>query len=421
MGYSGAEIITRFARYAGQPQGYEPGKRAGRDWRQRFPDGSGSSLYYHTDRGRYVEIQSYGSHFPLARLVLDKHGKRKRWLLNGDRWPAGGWSRTNDHNDMMREAAQKSGTPWFTMPFSVIREAGIEMDSIVPVHVMPERWEKEDHAVAGLNQVPDYLQKRRVWRDNDGQEVVPPQASAGIPGAERMQEGHPDGGGGWYVQERSAFDGWKQVPVDGPAYSGQLEYCYEEIGRAADGLYHYTTERHWLGESVFRATYSIYEGHGKYATRTRYFLSAFDAEEPRPAYFLAEMPAGVRPRTVDDAREALKPVIVADAEIDGLDVIRQGDIFAIPTAYTTRDLKAGVTYMVRASGYVLRTNHTATQIIETPAGTFARGILRHRPAHRRPDHVNQPLGDRKTWHRLVRNTVPSGRSWSVSDASANVD
>jgi hypothetical protein len=428
MGYSGAEIITRFATYAGQPHGREPGKR-GRT-RERFPDGSGSSLYYRTDgTGRVVEIQSYGSHFPLGRLVLDKHGKRKRWLLNGDRWPGGGFARTNDHNDMMRERAQESGTPTFTVPFSVVREAGITMDSIVPVHVLPERWVTEEHTATALADVPEHRHKHRVWRDSDGNEITSPRVTAHLAGAEREQEAHPDHKtpGGWYYQERSAIGDWHQVTVNGPAYSGELTYAYEEeITPGTDGLYHYATDRHWLGEAVFRATYTTYEpGHG-YKDRTRYFLSAFDTAEPAPAYFLAEMPAGVRPQTVDDAREALKPAAVADAEIDGLTVVRQGDIFAIPTAYSTRDLKAGETWSTPAGNYVLGTNHTATQVIVTPAGTFARGILRHRPALRKPDHVNVPLGDRKTWFRLIRNTVPvdargNARAWSVHDARASID
>jgi hypothetical protein len=425
VSYSGAEIITRFAEFAGQPQGYEPGKR-GRE-RIRFPDGSGSSLYYETKWGRYVGIQSYGSHFTLARLVLTPAGKRKRWLLNGDRWPgSGGWGRTNDHNDMMRELAQKSGTPWFIVPFSVVREAGLDMDSITPVHVLPERWVTEEHTAASLSQVPEYERKRQVWKDAAGQVITPPRATTGIPGAERVQAGWPDQEGGWYIQERSVIDGWRKVAVEGPAYDGQLDRAYEAITPAADGLYHYTTERHWLGKSVFRASYGTWDRKHGARRPTRYFLSAFDTAEPAPAYFLAEMPAGVRPKTVDEAREALKPVTVADAEIDGLAVVRQGDIFAIPTAYTARELKAGEAYTTPFGNYVLGTNHTATQVIVTPAGTFARGILRHRPIRRRPDHVNVPLGDRKTWHRLIKNTVPvdvrgNSRAWSVHDARASID
>src|ERR1700755_580983 len=111
MGYSGTEIITRFIKYAGHRRYDTYTGPSGRE-RQCFPDGSGSSLYYATDgQGRVVEIQSYGSHFPLAHLLLTPAGKPKMWLLNGDRWPGGGFGRTNEHNDIARAAAQASGTP----------------------------------------------------------------------------------------------------------------------------------------------------------------------------------------------------------------------------------------------------------------------------------------------------------------------
>src|SRR5207237_9339499 len=72
-------------------------------------------------------------------------------------------------------------------------------------------------------------------------------------------------------------------------------------------------------------------------------------------------------------------------------------------------------------GRVLDTSHIVTEVIVTEDGdTYARGIMRHRPEQswRNPDHVAVKLGDRKTWYRLVKNTVEATRPWSIA---GNVD
>ena len=226
MGYNATEIITRFIRYAGQPDGLEPGKGKGR-YRERFPDGGGSSLHYATDRQRrVVEIQSYGSWFPLAHLLLHPSGRRKMWLLNGDRWPgSGGFGRTNEHNDIARMAAQASGTPCFTVPFSALRAAGIQLDTIKPVQIEPESYTYEDHSAATLTEVPDNDRKRAVWTDEAGQVIEAPRTEGG---------GHawPDHDGSWSVQEHrlgEAGYAWYKTAVDGPAYTGQLTHEYTDI------------------------------------------------------------------------------------------------------------------------------------------------------------------------------------------------
>lgn len=415
MGYSAAEIITRFVQYAGLPNGEEPEKKTRA--RRRFPDGSGSSLYYQTDsKGRVVEIDSYGGHFPLGILQLTPSGRRKRWLLNGDHWPGGGFGRTNKHNDMMREAAQKSGTPWFIVPFSAIRAAGIDPGTITPVHVEPERWTLEEHTAATLDTVPDGYRKQRVYRDADGREVTTPCTGP------QHTAAYPDMNGGWYIYDRSAITGSTRVPVSGPAYDGPLSSHYEEITPGSDGLYHWAATRHWLGASLFRARYRTRET--KWRNRWALFVTAFDENEPVPLWFMSELPRGTKVTTVAAALDALKPDRVREAEAAGLPVLRQGDVFAIPAAVTTRELRQAGTRIPAHYGrrYVLGTNHTATDTYLLDDSTYARGLLRHRPAERRPDHITRELGDRKQWYQLVTNTVPrsfdgrvdtSARSWSL--------
>lgn len=188
-----------------------------------------------------------------------------------------------------------------------------------------------------------------------------------------------------------------------------------------DGQWAWTTQRHQLGASVFRASYTAWDGEDRRSvTRTAYFLSAFDDQEPVPLYFLCQLPDGTAPATVADALEALKPPEVTGAEASGLTVTRQGDIFAIPLNLPTQQIPGET----RKGAYLLGTSHTATEVRGSGAGaTYARGILRHRPPYRRPDHIRRAMGDRKTWHLIVRNTVPvddrdDSRAWA---AAGNAD
>lgn len=434
MGYTGPEIITRFVEHAGKRHGTEPGARKGA-YRQRFPNGSGSSLYYAEDRERRViEIQSYGSHFPLARLLLTPSGKRKLWLLNGDRWGRGGFGRTNEHNDIARAAAQASGTPWFIVPFTAIREAGINPETIKPIHVEPETWIYEDHSAATLAEIPEYQRKQRVWRIN-GQTIATPQAENG-------SEAWPDYEGGWTIQGRKLTDkgfSWITEKVPGPEYTpASLTSEYEEITPSDDGLYHWSTQRHLLGASVFRAQYRFEGQTGSGAKRRwvggkrwAYFVTSFDYDEPGPLWFMSELPRGVKPRTVAEAIDALKPERVRNAEEAGIPVIRQGDVFVVQTPGMTEKilLKAGGELVVHNSiagswgrpgkhGRYINDSHTATRVIRMPDGTvYVQGIMRHRPEFRPADHVARELWDRKTWGRVSLNTQARSfdntpRSWS---------
>lgn len=138
--------------------------------------------------------------------------------------------------------------------------------------------------------------------------------------------------------------------------------------------------------------------------RTAYFLSGFDQNETRPSYFFCELPPKVAPTTVDEALEALKPQAVILAEQAGRDVKRQGDIFAIPMpGLTLRELKdQGGRHEKR--GNLLGTNHAATEVVYVGKQTYARGVIRHVPEFRRPDHKALTIG--REWHMIVKNTVP---------------
>lgn len=156
--------------------------------------------------------------------------------------------------------------------------------------------------------------------------------------------------------------------------------------------------------------------------RTAYFLSGFDENETRPSYFFCELPPKARPTTVAEAYDALKPQSVKLAEQAGRDVKRQGDIFAIPMpGLTLRELKAqggrhirkpklvdrdGHTFFDGPRPQLLGTNHEATEVVLVGKQTYARGVIRHVPEFRAPDHKALTIG--REWHLIQKNTVPVG-------------
>ena len=175
--------------------------------------------------------------------------------------------------------------------------------------------------------------------------------------------------------------------------SWNVEVTEDEQGT----LWSWTTSRHWLGESLVRATIR--------GDRSALFLSGFDRNETRRSYFFCELPQSAsHVTTVDEALEALKPAAVLLAESEGRQVFRQGDIFAIQTGLTKRELtKRGAVYGRGVS--LLGTNHVATEVALLPTGTqLVRGSLRHEPGSRAADHARVKLGD--GWFVVVKNTVP---------------
>lgn len=210
-----------------------------------------------------------------------------------------------------------------------------------------------------------------------------------------------------------------EIPTDpdriGP-WPLRRDYPATDEGSAAFAVADREHERAWRAQAKLRADWrsqwagtcpnTACRGRGQWTTtrkRRAKFLSGFDHNETRRCYFFCELPR-TSETTVAGAYDALKPAVVSFAERNGRDVRRQGDIFAIETSFTTRDLRQrGATFSKRA--YLIGTNHTATQVATLPDGTtFARGCLYHEPERRRPDHsrIKVPSG----WGLIAKNTVP---------------
>lgn len=193
---------------------------------------------------------------------------------------------------------------------------------------------------------------------------------------------------------------------------------------------------HRLGNSVFSA-------RGSDGKRHRW-ISAFDEQEPRPMYFLAQLPDKRSCKSYQEAIDLLAPDIVHRAIADGRHVVRQGDVFAIETNQTTenvyrrgiarvrRDIAlqreaaafqrgrarndyiepdAGEVHVVdacptcghhgvrtgsgpraRAALSIFGTGHTATEVVVCKKGvTFIRGILYHDPQIEEPGRAREHI------------------------------
>lgn len=364
MSTSTEDIIRRYAREAGKPS-------------PKFLYSASLNVYVNSRYGTGRDygagsdtIYSYGSHFPMAVIMPDRVTGETRgwWLLNGDRYSPS----TTRHQEALRSAIKGTGLPVLIIPFSALNPSGIDRSSITPIEILPDRW---------------------TWEPREREE----------PPAE------------WQVMDDSSFHGstraWQQ--------------------RISDRKWLCEVSVHHLGESLFKADFSYTEYVPSYTDLTTmervypgytprkgsaYFLSAFDTNEPgQGLYFLAQLPEGASPPTVAEAFEALKPAEVHQSEYFAGpgSVLRQGDVFAVRSDRATRELPGPG----KRSAYVLGVNHQVTEVrIDGMGNTYGRGVMRHKPQEsgRRPEHRSVKLGDGKAWYLLVKNTVPAGRSWSVS-------
>lgn len=407
------------------------------------------------------KLYHYG-HFTLAHILRDGRRRPKLVLLNGDTWSgSGGWGpSTSSRQSDVRRAVAALDVPHMVVPFSALEGASIERESIVPLHVRSDRYTHHDVFVTeqpgehpkiehpdGLTEI--VMDKRYGYVDPDTGE---PRSE----GSDRVWREYEIP-----VRKPVLVDDTERANVKAhPTHGWVRDYAIKQ----PDGRWKYTVERHWLGDAVFKARSNQYRG-GKRVRPWGTYLSSFDYGEPNAPYFLCELPRSFDGETVDDAIAALMPAEVKAAIDSGLDVLRQGDIFAIPTSLTTAELESRAKAVVRErtvwskeEGYygmpdyrpsvsslvpttekirrfkaegrypkgatdIHGTNHSATALIVTKDGEqYGRGRLYHTPAEswRTPDHRVLKLGDGETWYRLVKNTVPLAKGQRGSSRSSTV-
>lgn len=367
-------------------------------------------------------LYSYGRHFALGHVLRRSDGTPHLFLLNGDRYSVS----TTRHQGELRSAVSRSKLPHVIVPFEALHAAGIDVSSVELVEALPDRTEETVHRTT-------VQPEGSVWRD--------------VPVYSYLAEGR--------FREQT---GTRRVLYR----NARTDYQSIEVEQTEDGpVYSWTTYRHWLGESLLRATVRVRKrlrchqcvggrtascvechqadprtpaggwhidgcsrrfdydsswarceacsGYGVKIvrhSRTRLFLSGFDRNELRPSYFFCELPKEANGCTsVEEALEALKPDTVKLAEQMGRTVHRQGDIFAVQlVGVSKRQLtKQGARYDKR--GTLLGTNHVGTEVAYLPDGTtLVRGSLVHAPDNRAADHARVRLGD--GWFVVVKNTVP---------------
>lgn len=436
-----ANIADRFAERIVNP-----------DLRER--NARGKNVFAEGDR-----IYSYGRHFVIARVLRDGNGKPRCILFNGDRYSVS----TSRHQADVRAAIRKHARdiPTIIIPFQAIEAARIDIESIVPIDVKPDRFEYIRHE---SDTMPESAQRTPALHAHFGEESHFTRIYDAFKREHGEHTRYSDGGDDlWKAHYTAAGDLWT---IDAAGESQEVR----EVG----GRYVWHTRRHWLGDSLFAAR-SL--GRSK---RTR-FLSSFDRQERVPLYFLCELPP-CSASTIDEALEALKPDAVVLAEAVGRKVTRQGDIFAVPMpGLTARQLREqGATIVKRSDARkafdaavdadslfgaivacddvsrsrnwpessarreafrlhrrakwqpilgarfdaavarrdaavagvsMLGTSHVGTEVATMPDGSqYARGIMYHDPTllgeTRERDHARQRMGDGKTWHLIVKNTVP---------------
>lgn len=415
-------------------------------------------------------LYHYGHHFELARIMRDKRGRARLVLLNGDSYsgPGGFGPSTSSRQSDTRRAARMSNVPSLVVPFSALDAAGIDYGSIRPIHVRDDWNTIEEHSsrvcpTKKRSQMidPSGAMRTETYWDYSSQPAcerereVPvyidnPNETPGFSAQHGWSEGatrREDGTWRWHVRRhwlgdaifraRTTETRTRKATADELADTERYRAWQAEADRLrtlgtrlprswarADGLsegrYDYkrmfrlALAGHALQQDV-DANFDVQpnsprERNGRVpiqVTRWATFLSSFDYQEARPLYFLCELPHAAKPSTVDEAVAALRPPEVIAAQARGLKVVRQGDLFAIPTKLTKQQIRRmrgrqDFTKRLR----VLGTNHSVTEGIVLKGGAvLGRGVMRHEPeGWRPPDHARQTLGDR--WHLLVRNTVP---------------
>jgi hypothetical protein len=383
-------------------------------------------------------LYSYGSHFELARPLRNRKGEITGYLLNGDTYS----NITSQHQGHVRHILSSEKT--VIIPHEALNSAGIDLETVQIVHVKGDTWTTTHHRTTEIPEGAKWRREEIAEYRAPTEEDYAAAVEAATPDARRTWEGrvkrHGEDPKLWSdpgeFKPPTKNDVWlysKRV------VTGHVDRLYTS-GRGGveitvtpqpDGTteYTWTTTRHWLGEALIRArvTWRTFDDDGMHRHhRWAYYLSGFDHEEARPLYFFAELPHGVKPATVAEAYEALKPDPVKMAEQMGRPVFRQGDIFGVPLeAMDRKQLKTLGARIERRTmarvelspvmrevqpanlPYVLNTNHTATEVAYLPGGvTLARGTMYHDPDGRRADHARRRIGDGKSWHVVIKNTVP---------------
>jgi hypothetical protein len=417
---------------------------------------SGRELYSY---GRHFPLVRF---VPSSVRGRDSSGRRRPdlFVINGDEWNGrGGWhpSRTPSHQEMVRaRCSGYSGAESVILPFSALTGAGLELDSVRVIHVRDDaRW-TETLEARTLAELP------RHERKTSYQVELTARTLEELPRGEREHyrpytdseraELERERGAGAYIPPSSYLP---RLPDSDGLYRW-TETRYRDLEPDSDGLYRWTVNRHRLGDSLisairpetssrrarpFEASASsrnwtlelVTDERGRGASceasedrrhesgagsscvhcgaelfavetwrRRALYLSSFDLNESPPLYFLAEVPRGARPTTVEQALDALAPRAVHAAIARGRHVARQGDIFFIDTDLDRAELEARGAVFGRLTLWTRDAKPRAGEFGATPKLTAAQ---RRRRAARERGYARRVFSatmrgelERDSWH-----------------------
>lgn len=367
------------------------GPRRRGDWRMRSQHSSWSisvnldGRLVHTDRNSVTELARFVGE---RRLMAERGGAV---LLNGNGFRGG----LTQIQTRLRERAQRlfAISRVMIIPYAALTGAEIEFDSILPIHVSADTWEN-----------------RRIYLKE-----VPPSRMATEDDRRRGSSTHMDIGERRF---RYVFRSLREPLLRQVLSNNGYEAFNSQGGQ------------HWLVERVHNLGSTVFSAVGPDGERHRY-ISSFDPQEDR-MYFLAQLPDEGECNNYIDAIDLLAPPIVHQARSEGRHVFRQGDIFAIQTDLTDKDMIADAKITRRDSVFhnnsttlikpeirksatakrlrIYGTGHTATIVATKPNGiTFIKGVMYHDPvlerANRTREHRSITLTADK-WFLVCRNTVP---------------
>jgi hypothetical protein len=158
------------------------------------------------------------------------------------------------------------------------------------------------------------------------------------------------------------------------------------------------------GESQWRHEHTL--GGVMIELGGKFYLSAIDQNEPwrLRSYFLCELPEASG--SIAEAYESLKPQRVKDAEVAGIEVRRQGDVFLIRVA--EKDLNRELRYgrdMLAKDHRLWNGTHVASRALVMDGRVFVSGKLTHeRRQHR-------TVFFKGAWYEAVKNTAVA--SWNA--------
>jgi hypothetical protein len=342
-----SSIINDYADRAGTDQPRRRGiPDAWHRYSRRSRDGDTVTPVFAEDRSLY----SYGHHFELARIMPSPSGDpRGWWLVNSDTYSVS----TSNHQRITRSALGFSHLPMILLPFSALDAAGIDLETIRSVDILPDRYDYVAHTGPECD----------MPRFQDAGEI-------------RRNVFHGDGTATWHVAVHRMGE-------------SVFTASYVERGK---GYADYS-------RAAFLSSFDAQESR-----RRGYFLCQLPDV---PVSTVAEAYDALKPAEVKHY-EASGGTVTRQGDIFALPMphLTTRDLDG-PTLHSGRLL---------GTSHIATEVRVVRAIGSDPVVTYARGWLRHRPERswNRPQHSPRKMEDGRTWHRIVKNTVAEGRSWQVS-------